>query len=158
MLYITITFIIPAIVGFIFGFVVRNNIEGGDVLKYFGTPGREKQLELNWGLRQFFYLFSEKMGQRWYEARCHTYSGVFISLLATFRLIYIIRFEYGTEIEDRMVVKKCVIHGFRSYENLLSIIPAMAVEKQEQTEGALYWYQTFVAGHNVVGDFCNGFF
>lgn len=146
------------IISLVLGFVIRDKMEGGKIFEYFATPGREKHVELDWGLKQFFELFSEKMGQRWYEARAHLYQGVFISLLSAFHLIHIVRIEYQTTREDYTSYVIVKTHGFQSLKTLKKKLPKWTKEKKSQAKDADYWYQTFVSGHNVISDFMNGDF
>jgi hypothetical protein len=150
--------ILLAFICLILGFLIRNKIEGGKVFDYFATPGRDHHLELNWAGRQFFLLFSKGMSERWYEARAHLYQGVFISLLSTFHLIHIVRIEYETSRDCYISYVIFKTHGFQSLATLEKKMPEWIKTKKAEAKDAQHWYQTFVCGHNVIGDFMNGFF
>lgn len=148
--------------GALLGIIVRNAMQGEGFMKYFGTPtgGRydKPKLELNWTGRQFFLLFSKGMSERWYESRAHLYQGVFISLLSAFHLIHIVRIEYETSKECYVSYVIFKTHGFQSIESIKKQMPKWIKEKKSEAKDAQHWYQSFVAGHNVIGDFMNGFF
>ena len=156
------TSVLAFIFGAMLGLIVRHAMQHDGFMKYFGTPtgGRyeKPKLELNWGLRQFFLMFDKGMSERWYESRAHLYRGVFISLLSTFHLIHIVRFDFATNREDHFRTTTFITHGFQSIQTLKKKMPDWIKEKSKKVEGAEYWYQTFVAGHNVIGDFMNGDF
>ena len=150
-----------ALISLVLGFIIRDKMEGGKIFEYFATPCsgyKDKTLELNWSGRQFFYLFSKGMGERWYEARAHLYRGVFISLLSAFHLIHIVRIEYETSRDGYMSFVVFITHGFQSLATLQKKMPDWIKQKKSQAKDAQYWYQTFIAGHNVVGDCMNGDF
>lgn len=155
--------IIAFIGGFIVGIIARNKMDGTSVMEYFGTPGggphgQKPKLELNWTGRQFFYLITRGMGERWYESRAHLRRGVFLSLLSAFHLIHIVRIDYETNREGYFTTVQFITHGFQSIQTLKKKMPAYVKEKKSQAKDADYWYQTFVSGHNVIGDFMNGDF
>lgn len=153
--------VLLAIVSLVIGFIIRDKMEGGKIFEYFATPGggyHKPKLELNWTGRQFFYLLSRGMGERWYEARAHLYRGVFISILSAFHLIHIVRIEYETNRDGYVSYVVFITHGFQSLQTLKKKLPKWIKEKKSQAKDASYWYQTFVCGHNVIGDFMNGDF
>lgn len=152
--------ILAFIGGAILGIIVRNKMDGTSFMEYFGTPcggrGDKSRLELNWTGRQFFYLFSRGMGERWYEARAHLNRDVFISVLSAFHLIHIVRIEYETSRDGYISWVSFVTHGFQSLATLKTKLPNWIKEKKAEAKDAQHWYQTFVAGHNVIGDWMNG--
>lgn len=145
------------VVGMALGAIIRHRMEGSGVLQYFGEPCNQR-LELNWAGRQFFLLFSKGMSKRWYEARAHLYQNVFVSLLSTFHLIHIVRIDYETSRESSYSYTITITHGFQSIRTLMTKMPQLIKAKKAEAKDATYWYQTFVCGHNVVGDCINGDF
>lgn len=139
------------IAGFVIGVIVRDAMNGSSFMKYFGTPSQER-LELNWSLRQFFMLFSNKAGKRWYESRQHLYRGVFVSLLCTFGLINLVRLEFGTSEDGRVSYVVFITHGFQSKQDMIKKLPVWINKYKHKAKDAQYFYQLFIAGHNVVLD------
>lgn len=132
------------------------------VTKYFATPS-DRGFELNWFLRQFFRLFSERMSERWYEARQHTYRGVWVSLMCAFGICEVVRYEYTSRTDDSRMYTKTVVYWWkfifekksRLHRFLFTqwsvIRPHMAIDADSP-------YQIFRAGHNVIWDFMSGSF
>lgn len=145
------------VMGLIIGTMVAHKLEGTKFLEYLGSPINGR-IELNWSLRQVLALFSKGMSERWYEAREHLHRGVFISLLSTLHLIHIVRFDYATTREDYYGTVTFIVHGFQSVQTLKTQMPQWIKDKKTEVKDADYWYQSFVAGHNVVSDFMNGYF
>lgn len=148
--------ILILIIGIVVGTMIDKKYPEA-VKKHFASPS-DGTIELNWGGRQFFLLFSKEASERWYEARAHMNGGFFLSLACAFGLIYYVRFEYNIENhDDRIVYNKVVYHGFRDYKELLALAKKdIPVQKELlKNKGAGYFYQMFVAGHNVVMDFMN---
>lgn len=145
------------VMGLIIGTMIAHKLEGTKFLTYLGSPINGR-LELNWSLRQFLALFSKGMAERWYEAREHLNRGIFISLLSTCHLIHIVRLDYETTRENHFVTTQFIVHGFQSIQTLKKKLPQWISDKKKGLKDADYWYQSFVAGHNVVSDFMNGYF
>lgn len=134
------------------------------IREYFGTPSNGK-IELNWGLQQFFLLFSLPMAKRWYEAREHCYCSFFMSLLCAFKLVTIVRFDctfdsdycrgrYFNEAyafwvleEDPLDRLKQLIKDSKHY-----------TETTDTQEDKLNLNQIFICGENVIWDAYNGGF
>lgn len=135
-------------------------IIGETIVKHFATPS-DNGFELNWFLRQFFLLFSERMSERWYEARQHTYQGVWVSLMCAFGICEVVRYEYTSRTDDCRMYTKTVVYWWkfmfekksRLHRFLFTqwsvIRPHMAIDADSP-------YQIFHAGHNVIWDFMNG--
>ena len=139
------------VTGFVIGVIVRDTMKGGSFMNYFGTPSQEK-LELNWSLRQFFMLFSNKAGKRWYDSRQHLRRGVFVSLLCTFGLINLVRLEFETSEHDRVSYVVFITHGFQSKKDMVKKLPVWIKEYKHKAKDGKYFYQMFIAGYNVVCD------
>jgi hypothetical protein len=108
----------------------------------------------NWFVRNFLSLFNKQCGNRWYESRALLYRGVFVSLLCTFGLIDIVRYEFEREGHDNWFVYEVKYYvGFRTYSSLLKKTQIDIPKVQEKTKEAGYFYQVFIAGHNVVYDY-----
>lgn len=118
--------------------------------EYLCTPSSGK-LELNWTTRQVLALFSKGASKRWYEARAHLGRGVFVSLLAAFHLVYVIRIEYETDKDSVLCYSTKIIHGFQSLNDIMKKLPVLSNTMRH--EKATCYYQTFVSGHNIVHDF-----
>ena len=135
------------VTGFVTGVIIRDAMKGGSFMNYFGTPSEEK-LELNWSLRQFFMLFSNKAGKRWYESRQHLYRGVFVSLLCTLGLINLVRLEFETSEHDRISYVVFITHGFQSKQDMIKKLPIWINKHKHKAKDARYFHQMFIAGHN----------
>ena len=139
------------VTGFVTGVIIRDAMKGGSFMDYFGTPSKGK-LELNWSLRQFFMLFSNKAGKRWYESRQHLHRGVFVSLVCTFGLINLVRLEFGTSEDGRVSYVVFITHGFQSKQDMIKKLPVWINKYKHKAKDAQYFYYLFIAGHNVVLD------
>lgn len=153
--------IFAVVIGFILGSSKNKNIIE-TIKNSLGRP-TDGVVELNWGGKKLFGFFSDKAAQRWYEARAHLGYGVIISLLATFKLIYLIRIDLIDSNMSRGKSYKRVLHGFQSLDKVIKKAQAISLKVEEQynkenSENNMSYYQTFIAGHNVVGDFVNGSF
>lgn len=137
-------------------FMILDNDRG-----YYRTPSDGK-LELNWTTQQVLALFSKPASKRWYEARCHCYLGVFVSLLCTFGLVHLVRVDFmhdsGSYGRNRTLIipafllsKKNVLNG--KYLGLLIQRARRSLGLATEEGERFYYYQTFVAGKNVVHDF-----
>lgn len=124
--------------------------------QYLAAPSTG-QLHLAWTTRQLLRLVSVSASKRWYEAREHLKQSVFKSILCTLGLIYIVRLEFETNDDSRILFKTKIFHGFRRFEDLKVKIAETIPEVREELPGAQYWYQTFVAGRNVIDDFLNSY-
>ena len=121
----------------------------GNFLDYFRSPS-DNTLELDWGLRQLFLVFSKQASENWYEARAHMRLSVPISLMATFGLLYAVRVEYMIDdCRGRSVIY--YFHGFRSFQELEQLLISRNGWEEPVEPGFMY-HQTFVAGHNVIHD------
>lgn len=172
--YAIFVLVMAGVLAGILGFVLTFSIGLGkmalaavpDVLSkiknYFATPS-DRGFELNWFLRQFFRLFSERMSERWYEARQHTYRSVWVSLMCAFGICEVVRYEYTSRTDDSRMYTKTVVYWWkfifekksRLHRFLFTqwsvIRPHMAIDADAP-------YQIFRAGHNVIWDFMNGSF
>ena len=96
-MYTTINLIIVAILSFILGiafsFLLSAVSRAGGFREKFGSPSTG-DFELDWTVKEVLVMFSESAGSRWYEARAHVRSGIFISLLCAMRLMYVVRFDF----------------------------------------------------------------
>lgn len=133
------------------------------VHKYLASPTDDK-LELNWTGRQLFLLFNKGCSERWYEARAHLHQGFWLSIACALRLVYLVRVDL---IDDEQSKGRCRIftfHGFQSVEKVvektvkLRNIFKYEINKELSVSDKMDYYQTFVAGFNVVDDFMNGSF
>lgn len=147
--------VIAFVISFSLGFIAANKMHGTKMYDYFASPCGNN-LELDWGGRQFFRLFSKGMSERWYEARAHLNRGVFISLLATFHLIHIVRIEFETSKENLHSYDTMFVHGFQSLKTLKEKLPKLIEQARTKAKDAQYYYQTFISGHNIIHDFMNG--
>ncbi len=128
----------------------------------FGSPV-DRSFELNWGLRQFFGLFSERMSERWYEARCHAYRGIWVSLMCAFGICEVVRYEFTSKTDDSRMYSKTVVYWWKFifekksslhrflFSQFSEVRPHMPID----ADGP---YQILRAGHNVIWDFMNGSF
>lgn len=109
----------------------------------------------NWFVRQFLSLFNKQCGNRWYESRELLYRGVFVSLLCTFSLIDIVRYDFELTDKDGWYVAEIRYYfGFRSYDALIEKATQQEIPKvHAKVKNAGYFCQLFIAGHNVVYDY-----
>jgi hypothetical protein len=108
----------------------------------------------NWFVRQFISLFSKRCGNRWYESRAHLFRGVFVSLLCTFGLIDIVRYEFEENDTNGWYTTSTRFYfGFRSYSALLKKTRSDINHVRATTKNAGYFHQVFIAGHNVAYNF-----
>lgn len=137
--------------------------KGKKIHKYLASPVSNK-LELDWSVRQLFMLFSKKRGDLWYEARVHLNKSVIKSLLCVFKIIYLVRIDLIDDNQERGKSRTFVLHGFQSLESVMKKSGQLINKFMEEVnsdlkeEDRMFYYQTFVAGHNVVADFMNGSF
>ncbi len=157
MLNTILAFALGVVVGLIVIFLVTRKRE------YFASPSSNK-IELNCAVKQALKLISYKAGQRWYEARALLFLGIFTSVLCALKLIHLVRidFMHNDESHGRSTVIK--IPGWVKYEKILDdhewwVEKARTQLKLNGDEGRKnYWYyQTFIAGHNIVKDFMNNY-
>ena len=108
----------------------------------------------NWFVKQFISLFSKRCSRRWYESRALLHRGVFVSLLCTFGLIDIVRYEFEMINTGGWYTTKVKLYlGFRSYSALLEKTKSDVSKVQAATKDAGYFNQVFIAGHNVSYNF-----
>jgi len=141
------------VIGFFLGKLDTGTLK--KIRKYFGSPIRQ-QIEFQWGMRQFFRIFSVTGSERFYDASALCYQNAFVSILCGFGFIDIVRYEYTTEHDDRVAYKVKYYHGFRSYRSLLKMAKDNMQFVQKETDGATGFYQLFICGHNVVSDYWSG--
>ena len=128
---------------------------------YFKTPSSGR-IELNWGVNKLLELFSEPMAQKWYESRAHLNAGIFKSILAVLGFIYLVRIDLMNGEGKRGVYKVFTLNGFKSLEKTMDKIDGLIklyvteVNTNRSEELQMSYYQTFIAGHNVVEDCFNG--
>lgn len=123
--------------------------------KYFGSPVDER-IEFGWGMRQLFRIFSTIASERFYDSSALCYQSAFVSILCGLGFIDIVRYEYATDHDDRVVQKVKYYHGFRSYKSLLKMAKDNIQFVQKETNGATGFYQLFICGHNIVSDYWSG--
>lgn len=145
MLLITLITVISVCM-FLLGYSVGKT---GNFLDYFRSPS-DSTLELDWGLRQLFLLFSKQASENWYEARAHLRLSVSISLMAAFGLLYAVRVDYMID-DCRGKWVNYYFHGFRAFQSLKQKL-AHETDWVKSVEPGLMYHQTFVAGHNVIHD------
>ena len=138
------------VIGFFLG-----KLESGTFAKikqYFNSPATER-VEFQWGMRQFFRLFSVSASERFYEAIAHCYQSGLISLLCGLGLIDIVRYEYYTDNGDRIMYRIKRYHGFRSYKSLLAMAKNSIEAVSKEVTNSDGFHQMFICGHNVVFDY-----
>lgn len=124
----------------------------------------DKKMNLDWTTMQLLYLVNRRASRCWYESRKHLYQGVWRSLLCTLGLVYLIRIDLIDDDENMGTSRVFTLHGFRSVENAVKRSRALLARFNEEVnadkpeEARMHYYQTFVAGYNVVDDFMNGSF
>lgn len=128
--------------------------------KYFGTPDKQK-FELNWFFRQFFLIFNKNMSERWYETRAHVYQSVLVSMLSTFGIATVVRYEFFSKTDHNRVYTKTKIWyftlSFKTQRERMKFIESYAEELRPSLNAdADSLYQIFIAGENVVWDYMNG--
>lgn len=128
--------------------------------KYFSTPS-DRNYETAWFFRQFFRLFSERMSERWYEAKAYTKQSNWISLLCALGIATVVRYDFFSKTDDsRMYFKVKIWYwklSFKSRKERKSIIENFAEQLHPQLAmDADGLYQIFIAGENVTWDYMNG--
>lgn len=151
--------IFAVVVGFFLGNLNLKKVQKA-LHNKFRTPGKDS-IELNWGGRELFGMISKKAGNRWYEAREHLNQGVFVSLFCTFKLIWIVRVDLIDDSSEYGRSKTKIFHGFQSLQSVMEASNAFVKEfennyNKENPDKKMHYYQTFVAGYNVVQDYMNG--
>lgn len=131
--------------------------------KFLSSP-MDERLEINWTTRQLLSLVSKPASERWYEARAHLHQNIFLSILCALHLIQLVRVDFIDDDQQRGRCKVFILHGFQSIytimkqsERLIKVTQE-EVNKETSEDNKMSYYQTFVAGHNVVEDFMNGSF
>lgn len=159
--------IVAVLVGYILGSTSPKKLKTlikdkvASFYNYFKTPGKNR-IELNWGVNKLLGLFSEPMARRWYEARAHLRVGIFKSILVVLGVIYLVRIDLMNGEGDRGVCKVFTLNGFKSLEKTMDKIDGLIklyvteVNANQPEESRMGYYQTFIAGHNVVEDYFNG--
>ena len=130
---------------------------------YFGSP-TDGELELNWTMRQLLALVSKNASNRWYESRVHVHKGFWLSLLCALKVLHLVRVDFMHNSEDYGRFKTLVVPGWVKYNDIM-LNHEWYVEKAREKlslnndEGLkdYYYYQTLVAGKNVVKDFMNNY-
>lgn len=125
--------------------------------KYFASPIDQKTIELNWSVSQLLKLFNAAAADRWYESRQHTNSGLLLSIASTLGLVYAIRVSFMHDSGDSGRSTTLIRHGFQSLESLkknhVDLIKCATVKLKLAEDHNYYYYDTFIAGHNVVDTF-----
>ena len=125
--------------------------------KYFASPIDQKTIELNWSVSQLLKLFSTGAADRWYESRSHTNSGLLLSIVSTLGLIYTIRVSFMHDSGDSGRSTTLIRHGLQSLESLKNshadLIKSARDKLKLAEDDSYYYYDTFIAGHNVVDTF-----
>lgn len=159
------TIIIAVIVGFILGSIPKDGLN--DIIvrtytklhEYLRSPSTDK-LDLDWSTRQIIRVFNTNASERWYESRVHLKNGVLKSLACTLHLIYVVRISFIDEDMCSGKSKVFTVHGFQSLKSVMVYIEkqcAVFYEEINKDENKkLEYYQSFVAGHNVVHDYISG--
>ena len=137
--------------------------KGKKIHHHLASPVNDK-LELNWTGRQLFLLLSKGCSERWYEARAHLHQGFFKSLICAFGFIYLVRIDLIDDNQEKGESRVFTFHGFQSLEDVMkktaTIVKVYTLEVNAtlDKDEKVSYYQTFIAGHNVVGDFMDGSF
>lgn len=138
---------------FFLGVFVGSKPTKDKIVNYFVSPSRG-EFNFDWFGRQFLSLFSNKMANRWYEARTHLNCNFIISVLVTLHIINVgrVMFELNEEYNryESIIV---VTHGFQSRKSLVKNIDNLIFKAKKHTTSDCYYYQTFISGYNVVHDF-----
>lgn len=153
-MYTTINLIIVAILSFILGiafsFLLSAVSRAGGFREKFGSPSTG-DFELDWTVKEVLAMFSELASQRWYEARAHVRSGIFISLLCAMRLMYVVRFDFELANDSRRgFTRKKHYHGLRSYNRLKKAILRDVPTVQETVDEDSFFSGALITGHNFV--------
>lgn len=116
----------------------------------FGSP-RDGRFELTWTVREILGIFSERAAQKWYEARAHLGSGIFISVICAMGLMYVVRFEFESASDSRRgFARKKRYHGLRSYDSLEKAILRDVPKVQETIGEDSFFSGALITGHNFV--------
>lgn len=123
-----------------------------------------QRFEFNWSVYQTISIVSEKMGKRWYEARCHIESSLFVAILTTIGIITIFRTESGSW--EKGIYTYGWILGPYSAKRVWKKINSQKYQKVmgdrlkelfgEKWDRYMGVSQLFVAGKNVCFDDING--
>lgn len=154
MLYTVTNLTIVAILGFVLGIAFSRLLSmvsraGGFREKFSSLV--DGNFELDWTVKEILALFSELASQRWYEARAHVRSGIFISLLCAMRLMYVVRFDFELANDSRRVfTRKKHYHGLRSYNQLKKAILRDVPTVQETVDEDSFFSGALITGHNFV--------
>lgn len=131
--------------------------------KFLSSPVNER-LEVNWTTRQLLSLVSKRASERWYEARAHLHQNIFLSMLCALHLIQLVRVDFIDDDQQRVRCKTFTLHGFQSIDTIMKQserlikVASEEINKELSEDNKMSYYQTFVAGYNVVEDFMNGSF
>lgn len=129
-----------------------------NVRKYFASPVDHKTIKLNWSISQLLKLFNTAAANRWYESRQFTNSGLLLSIASTLGLVYNIRVSFMHVDGDSGRSTTLIRHGLQSLESLKKnhfdlIMCARDKLKLAEDYSYYYYYDTLIAGHNVVDTF-----
>lgn len=92
-----LNFIIGVICTLIWLQIVKLLKEEGVIIKYLTSPVT-KRFEFDWTTRQLLALINKGASERRYEARAYCHQNIFISILTTLHLIWVVRIEKGFRI------------------------------------------------------------
>jgi hypothetical protein len=115
-------------------------------------------MSVDWKIKETLEVFSHKAGRRWYEARQHLHRGVFISVLCCVGIICVGRVEYETDKDYRHVYVDFVFLRPFSKSKLLVKLKELPEKLKHKAKEPTGWYQTFLAGDNMVGDVYSGYY
>lgn len=149
--YVCVVLLLSVPAGYIRRFGLRHFSKGA-VIRYLSSPVTHT-FTVNWTTRQVLALYSDKAAQRWYESRAHLKQGVFISLLCALRLLYVVKIDFLSQSRENGHSRVFYFNGLRSYENILLKHDALIDQTAAQMPSDTMYYQTFVAGYNVVSDY-----
>lgn len=155
MLYTATNLIIVAILGFVLGIAFSRLLSmvsrAGGFREKFGSPV-DGSFELTRTVRKILRRIGcDRAEQRWYEARAHLGSGVFISILCAMGLMYVVRFDFQSASDFRRgFSKKKRYHGLRSYDSLEKAILRDVPKVQETIGEDSFFSGVLITGHNFV--------
>ena len=128
-----------------------------NVRKYFASPINKKTIELNWSVSQLLKLFNTAAANRWYESREYTNSGLLLSIASTLGVVYIVRVCFVNEDGDSGRSTTLIRSGLQSLESLkknhAELIKCARDKLKLAEDYSYYYYDTLIAGHNVVDTF-----
>lgn len=148
-----LNFIIGVICTLIWLQIIKLLKEEGVIIKYLTSPVDNK-FSLDWTTRQLLALINKGAAERWYEARIHCHQNIFMSLMTSLHLVWIVRTEMEFINTDNRYYYVCnYFHGFQSYQQILNKCTNSDFLYKIIDNKIFYYYQTLICGHNIVHDF-----